>query len=203
MPLTLDDIAHLAIKYVRSFVRGGSTQVENNALPEVYRLALESSIRDLRGEIAHVIYSSADENKYEAEIEAMKKYSLGNCDEMAKLALYYVLTHHPSIYAQIYQLNRGDHVFFVIGKDAESFICDPWSNKVYPFSEWPDKLEAYKYTNENISQETQIIQENKLKKLQKALKESNITFYTTDYQNCKSILIYNHGDKNIEINYYN
>jgi hypothetical protein len=203
MPLTLEDIAHLAIKYVRPLVRGGSTQVETNALPEIYQLALRSSIHDLRDEVNHVINSSADENKYEAKIETIKKYSLGNCGEMADLALYYVLTHHPSIYAQVYQLNRGDHVFLVIEKDAESFICDPWSNKVYPFSEWQDKLKAYKYTEENISQETKIIQENKLKKLQKSLQASNITFDTVNYQNCKLISIHNNEDKNIEIYYYN
>jgi hypothetical protein len=168
-PLSLEEIAIAAKEYARNYIKKGATQLENNHLPEEYRLPLPSGIDDLRNEIEHAIAINPDKNAYDAEINTLKKYSLGNCSEMALLALDYVLTHHPGIFAQIYAIANGDHEFLSIGKGKEAFICDPWSNKVYPFHKWKNNLENYCFQAIELSKEAKIIQEIKLKELRSML----------------------------------
>ncbi|WP_240610484.1 hypothetical protein, partial [Legionella qingyii] len=82
--------------------------------------------------------------------------SLGNCYEMALMALDYVLRYAPpSVNAEVYQIEGGDHVFLVVGRKKNSnpnnpatwgkdaYICDPWSNKVYPASEYLTQTKNY------------------------------------------------------------
>jgi hypothetical protein len=166
IPIKLEEIAIAAKEYAQKYIRKSYTQLENNNLPEINQLALHTSILDIRDEINGVI--DFDSLSYEKEIEIIQKYSLGNCREMARLALYYVLIHHPNIFAQICYIEDGDHVFLIVGEDeTKAFICDPWSNEIYYFSEWRDKLKNYTSREIALSEEALELQENRLKDLEK------------------------------------
>lgn len=174
--LSIEEIAIAAKEYARKHVQKGYTQLENNALSELSRMALRSGVRDLREKIKQVINSSADEDKYEVKIEIIKKYSLGNCMEMAEMALHYVLTHHPGIFVQVCMISNGDHWVLTLGENEADFICDPWSNEVYHFSERSNKLQNYEFHLKELSEETKLIQQDKLSEFESKLKENNVKF---------------------------
>ncbi len=180
MPLSIHEIAVLAKEYARNYIKKGSTQLETNDYSEIHRLALESGILDLRSEVTSNVNSHTKEESLEVQIETVKKYSLGNCGEIARMALYYVVTHHPQVYAQVYSIGNGDHAFLIIGKkkpllpmrletwDEDAYVCDPWSNTVYPVSEWKEKLKDYKYSTTALSKETERIQKLKYQELKRS-----------------------------------
>lgn len=190
MPLLINEIALLAKEYARSHVKKGSTQLETNKYAEVRQLAVASAILDLREEVTSNVNSHASEESLEVETETVKKYSLGNCGEMAKMALYYIITHHPQVYAQVYYIGNGDHAFLIIGKkkpplttrletwDEDAHICDPWSNTVYPVTQWKEKLEDYKYKYTGLSEDTKRFQKLKYKDL----KKNGFILQTPDYK---------------------
>ena len=154
MPLSIRDIAISANEYARAHIQKGRTQIENNDLPEINKCALISGVMEVRSLILAIEVPTVEE-LYEKEIEIIKKYSLGNCQQLAEMALFYLITAHPDVYGQCYYLGNGDHVFLVIGKkkpsismlletwDKEAHVCDPWSNKVYPLATWKENLENY------------------------------------------------------------
>lgn len=154
MPLDIREIAILAKDYARQYIKKGYTQLENNSYPEENQCALEIAVEDIRDMVNSSFSSTKEEILYEREIEILKKYSLGNCGEIAQMALYYVVTHYPSLYAEYHSIINGDHVVLVLGKkktseprleawDEKAYICDPWSNNVYPVSEWRQHLKNY------------------------------------------------------------
>ena len=79
------------------------------------------------------------------------KYNMGNCSEMAAVGFKYAKTHLPDVNVEIFQIQKGDHVFLVLGRDpnsdpsdyknwgADTVICDPWAKAYYPV----DQLEKY------------------------------------------------------------
>lgn len=144
--------AREACHYARRFIVKGSTQNINNTYTSKQRIFLEKGIVDLRD-------MSLSKNPYNLEedssiqifyrvIELCKKFSLGNCFELALLSLEYVLITYPNLRAEVFILSGGDHTFLVIGRNPASlphlpktwgrnvFLCDPWTNSVYS---------AYKY----------------------------------------------------------
>jgi hypothetical protein len=167
MPLSLEEIAILANEYARRYIKKGTTQLETNSYSEMEQLALSSGISDLRDEVKSNVNAHPIEESLEIEIETIQKYSLGNCEEIAKMAFYYVITHHPHIYAGVYSIDKGDHVFLIIGDkkpkkplsqhlnnwDESAYVCDSWSNKIYPLGEWTQELEAYQYTPVALSED--------------------------------------------------
>lgn len=180
MPLSIHEIAVLAKEYARSHIKKGSTQLETNDYAEIQQLAVESGILDLRNEVNFNVNSHTREESLEVRIETVKKYSLGNCGELAEMALYYVVTYHPQVYAQVYSIGNGDHNFLIIGKkkphlpmrletwDEDAYVCDPWSNTIYPVAEWKEKLKYYKYTTTALSEDTKRIQQAKYTDLKKS-----------------------------------
>lgn len=96
-------------------------------------------------------------------IKLIKKYLVGNCNDMAFLALEFMVNHYPSIRAEIFHIFNGDHSFLVVGRDKHSeesepetwgesaFICDPWANKTYPAKKYLEKLKNFK-RNPNASE---------------------------------------------------
>ena len=154
MPLDIREIAIAAKDYARQYIKKGCTQLENNSYPIENQRALEVAVMDIRDEIYSSSISKKEEIFYERKIEILKKYSIGNCGEMAQMALYYVVTYYPSLYAEHHSIHNGDHVVLIIGKkkpsslrlevwDEEAYICDPWSNKVYRVIEWKQHLKNY------------------------------------------------------------
>lgn len=89
-------------------------------------------------------------------VQASKK---GNCGEYAMLALKYVVAHNNSNSAQInaecYEVQGGDHVFLVVGREPASnpkdpstwgesaYICDPWANDVYEAKDYLTKTKGF------------------------------------------------------------
>ncbi|HEY2567188.1 MAG TPA: hypothetical protein VGH95_05755 [Candidatus Aquirickettsiella sp.] len=156
MPQDISQIAIAAKNYARQYIKKGCTQLENNSYPIENQRALEIAVTDIRDEIHGSFISEKEEIFYERKIEILKKYSIGNCGEMSQLALYYVVTHYPSLYAEYHSIHNGDHVVLIIGKkkpsrpcleawDEEAYICDPWSNKIYRVCEWQQHLKNYTY----------------------------------------------------------
>lgn len=160
VPAASEMIAKAACNYSREFILKGITQLINNTYDKSQRLSLYRSVKDLREFCSERPDYSLDINKayqdFRFTIETCKKLSLGNCHEMALMALDYVLRYAPSsINAEVYHIEGGDHVFLVIGRKANSnprkpetwgedaFICDPWSDKVYPASEYLTQTKNY------------------------------------------------------------
>ncbi|WP_392538659.1 hypothetical protein [Legionella sp. 227] len=150
---TPEMIAKAACAYSRSFILKGSSQLVNNTYDQAQRVSLFRAILDLRALCSEYPGYRLEINEVYQEfhftIQQCKKFSLGNCYEMALMALDYVLQHaSPSVNAEVYEIEGGDHAFLVVGRKKNSHpkqpetwgedavICDPWSNEVYPASEY-------------------------------------------------------------------
>lgn len=74
------------------------------------------------------------------------KFPVGDCNEYADLAMNCLYTYYKSsnIKAEIFSIEKGDHIILVMDRDPNSdptnpatwgehaVICDPWIGKVYP-----------------------------------------------------------------------
>lgn len=105
---------------------------------------------------------------FESSVKGSIKYSLGNCDELAFLALYYITENTTDVRAEKFFISGGQHTFLVInrkyGSDpndpstwGDAIICDPWSleNQVYKATEYKEKLKNFWFnpgTNQNMSE---------------------------------------------------
>lgn len=140
--------AKKANNYARSFIKKGFTQLEVNTYSDDCYKALSSAV-DAQREATRVeglleSLTSLTNNfvldLYEREIENSKKTSLGNCQELAFLALDYFVENAPDINVELVNIKNGDHVFLVVGRthgvlknkstwNAGAYICDPWSGE--------------------------------------------------------------------------
>jgi hypothetical protein len=159
IPSSSEMIARNACNYSRAFIYKGSTQLINNCLNKLQREALDRAIWSLRNFCGVFPEYGLEINEkiqtFYHTIAACKKYSLGNCYELALMALYYVLKYCPNSNAEVYSIEGGDHAFLVIGRNASSdpskpstwgnkvYICDPWANEVYLASEYLTKTKNY------------------------------------------------------------
>ncbi|KTC97604.1 hypothetical protein [Legionella erythra] len=151
--------ARKACQYARGFIAKGSTQRVNNTYSSQQRLYLKKAIVDLRDMILskdpyNLETDQAIQTFYKV-VEQCKKFSLGNCFELALLSLEYLLITSPHIRAEVFTLNGGDHTFLIIGRNPASlphsphtwgrnaFLCDPWANKVYPAYKYSCYLKSY------------------------------------------------------------
>lgn len=160
--------AEEAKNYAKQFILKGSTQLENNSFDARQRNHLTVGIENLRqlvwdcdekNQDSILEYDEVTTEFYET-IEKSKKYSLGNCKELAMLALDYIAT-KTNLDAEVYNIDNvegqygADHGFLVIGRAKDSdpnqpetwgnnaYICDPWSNQVYPASEYRTQLKNF------------------------------------------------------------
>lgn len=157
-------IADAAKKHARDKIKKGYTQIENNDLSETYYLSLRQAVTDIRSDVTEKVKTRATNISledtglqfFQQSVETSEKYSLGNCRELAILALDYVLNNtQPEFNAEVYQILGGDHAFLVINRKPISnpqdpatwgdnaVICDPWSNKVYLASEYLSELKNF------------------------------------------------------------
>lgn len=193
MSLPIYEIAVLTKEYVRNHIKNGITQLETNDYPDIVWFAIVSGVLDVRNEFNANVKLHTAEESFEIIIETIKKYSLGNCGEIAYMALYYVITHHPQVYAQIYSIGNGNHVFLIIGRkkpllpmcletwDKEAFVCDAWSDTVYPVTEWKEKLKDYKQKAVFLSKAAQREQRTKYKYLEKNVTKLEKPNYKTGF----------------------
>ncbi|MGQ3887654.1 hypothetical protein ACQUW5_01320 [Legionella sp. CNM-1927-20] len=158
-PETIEEIAKKACKYAQGFIIKGSTQLVNNTYDALQRNHIARGLEEVRDLFEDSKYSvEVDKiiSKFYNIITLCKKFSLGSCTELSFIALDYVINNAPSnVNAEIFQLNNGDHLFLVIGRKEGSdptkpeswgecaYICDPWSNKVYPASQYLTNLKGF------------------------------------------------------------
>lgn len=160
-------LAQEACRYARMYIKKGHTQLETNDLSSEQFFAINLGIYGYLGanqekgligtRDAVILLTDEDyltENKFLAEYDSYvfisAKYSLGNCGELAILALDFLLNLNTySIHAELCVIAGGDHAFLLINREPTSnslknaFICDPWANKIYPAEEYRDKLQNY------------------------------------------------------------
>lgn len=166
--ITLEEslrIAREAKEYARTKIKKGSTQLENNQLPETYYHFLLRGVSDMRDAKTDDISNSYSLDplepnaiviRYEHSIASSTKYSLGNCEELAFQALDYILDQVPiTINAEVYLIRGGDHVMLVINRSKDSdpknpttwgdnaVICDPWSDMVFKASDYLTKVKNF------------------------------------------------------------
>lgn len=156
---SFEQVAKRACAYARTYILLGTTQLINNTYPLAKKRSLSKAVYDLRNacnenSLFLLEIDLAIKNFYQT-IELCKKYSLGNCYELALMALDYVVHNASEVDAEVYQIKGGDHVFLVIGRPEkshinkpetwgnEAYICDPWSNDVYPASQYLSKIKNY------------------------------------------------------------
>lgn len=162
-------IAEEALKYARREITHGSTQIEG-----YLDFSLHAHIMNMRnaqlppGFLAAINSAIA---KFEHRISSCKESHLGNCEEYAFMALHYVCENVPDVTAEVYSIGGGDHTFLVIGRNIndpncnprlpatwgdDAYICDPWSNEVYPAKEYLNKTKNYsgKLRNEGLIEHT-------------------------------------------------
>jgi hypothetical protein len=157
--LTTLTVAQHACQYARDEIRIGSSQLQLNDYAVEHRMALFNAVNDVRANMMHAVANSVIDKAvacFEVSIAHCKKYSLGNCEELALMALHYMVTTQSNINAEMYAIIGGDHAFLVVGRKQGSdpsnpttwgkaaMICDPWSNTVYPASEYLTKLKGFR-----------------------------------------------------------
>ncbi|ARG98659.1 hypothetical protein [Legionella micdadei] len=169
-------VARQAVLYARQFIREGYTQLANNEYSDEKKKALFHAVQDVR----HIQDSIFTESRLEHDacvkefynkVAFAKKYSLGNCEELAFVALDYVIDNAPlGINAEVYGLSGGDHALLVIGRTENSdpnnpdtwgenaFIADPWANQIYPASRYKEWTKNY-YATGNIETRTNWIED--------------------------------------------
>ena len=164
-------IAKVACEYARSQIFEGSTQLENNLYSPEKKRSLILGVSQVR-EVSRDEFKSIVERNllpevnraflnFEIQIANCKKFSLGNCGELAQMALHYVVKEHPEINAEMFNIAGGNHAFLVIGRDPksapnnpgewgdETYICDPWLNKTYPAKVYLTELKNYWQDDKN------------------------------------------------------
>ncbi|QMT61612.1 hypothetical protein [Legionella sp. PC997] len=167
VPYSNKDAALLANKYAREFIIEGGTQLINNSYPLDKKKSLSDAVKDVREQSQKTVSSWLEFDYYVYEfyqsIQCSKKYSIGNCNELSELALDYIAHYVPHVNAEVFQLQGGNHVVLVVGRQKDSdprkpetwgkeaYICDPWSNDVYPASEYRSRTKNYYQEYDEVS----------------------------------------------------
>jgi hypothetical protein len=146
-----------AISYARSYIVNGNTWLSSNGLDADSKRVLNTGVGFVREEKNSLLHSSKNPvDNFFSVVTTSKKYSLGNCHELAFMALHYLVSKYPDYRSEVVSLGQGNHVFVVIGRDENSeignintwgkdaIICDPWANKIFPASEYLTELKGYK-----------------------------------------------------------
>lgn len=162
-----EEVAQKACDYARTYILLGTTQLINNTYTVIEKNALAKALCDLR--IACLEYSpflleidTTIKNFYQT-INLCKKFSLGNCHELALMALDYVVNSAPGVEAEVVRIKGGDHAFLVIGRKLKSdierpetwgskaYICDPWANEVFPASDFFIRAKNFYHTKDPLT----------------------------------------------------
>ena len=207
----LSKICYEAVDYATSYIQLGMTQhAQLGKEVDARTQMIHHSISEIQahkipaGSYSDIIRIDPDEKIYtlNKEIELIKKYSLGNCLELAKLAFDYIVKCYPMIQATLCRIKNGDHVFVILNlppeynlKDEKSLdsamICDAWSAwsvirklKTLPSNKeldqynrsylWVEKTSQLYYCNDGNIEIVNVLDEIALKKnLNILFKDSN------------------------------
>ena len=155
---THQTIGEMAKDYSRQQILEGTTQLENNAYDPNKKEAIQISLSIIRDQLREEGFFLNVDNTmrfFEQRVADCKKFSIGNCHELALMALDWMVRKRPDVNAEIYQIVGGDHAFLVIGRNSTSnpsrpeewgddtYICDPWSNTVYQAREYLTKTKNF------------------------------------------------------------
>ncbi|KTD39483.1 hypothetical protein Lmor_0134 [Legionella moravica] len=165
--ISSEQAAQLSSDYARSNILLGSTQLINNSYLAIQKSSLNKALLDLRRLCRESRLYDLEIDKtikrFYQTIDLCKKFSLGNCYELAIMALDYVVHFLPEIEAEVYCIVGGDHALLVLGKEKNShpnkpetwgtnaYICDPWANEIYPASQYKARLKNFYRTKDSQS----------------------------------------------------
>lgn len=151
----IEKVAQLACADARRKIRTGFTQLENNEQSTKHRQLMLGAVLHLRENLTSTNVSSRKEMQRIQNHKNVLKYSIGNCSELAVAACLFMKNNYPEINSELYRIDGGDHAFIIINRDPhtapstpedwndESYICDPWANKVYKTSLYLQELKNY------------------------------------------------------------
>ncbi len=157
-------LARDAVDYVRSHIKFGLTQTENNQYDlqtylEIKKttLAMRDLLKDPDGYPKYVNFLRIDPNydlfEFDWRVGIYKETQRGSCSEMAELALSYVAERSPDTRAEVFEI--WGHVFLVLGRQpntdennplawgSNAYICDPLLNMAFKASDYQKNLLAW------------------------------------------------------------
>ncbi len=151
-------LAVKALEYAQSFVVKGSSELANNLRdPEQYA-AVKKGVDDFRQAAEQEVTRRweilrargfPDSNELyigfqmQTDIDMVKKLSLANCGELSYFIADFCEQQGFKGPIWIYRIDDGNHEFAVIGEGDDALVCDPWSNKIYPFADLNQHLEDF------------------------------------------------------------
>jgi hypothetical protein len=101
-------------------------------------------------------FETFDEAAIQKLAEKAEECQMGTCLEMSAAGYQYVKKKYPDLKVEIFSIEKGNHVFLVIGRDPKSkpedyknwgsdaVVCDPWGNKFYPAAQLEKNLNSFK-----------------------------------------------------------
>lgn len=107
-------------------------------------------------------YSSTTYAAAESVFSTVDKTRVGNCYEYAHCAYFLMRQSNSRVPADIFIINKSDHVFLVIGRANDSdpgeplswgkaaVVCDAWAGLVYPVTEMNYYLNGFKRYSSHI-----------------------------------------------------
>ncbi len=150
-------LAVAAFEYIQDVVAKGSTEFINNQRTPEQLVAIAQGIADVRKTINQetkrrwqILLARGFPEKPElydglfmqVTIEIITKFSLANCGEISFLVADFCQQQGFKGPVSIYKIDNGNHQFAVIGEGEDALVCDPWANKIYPFTDYAPYLEG-------------------------------------------------------------
>ncbi|KTC96512.1 hypothetical protein Lgee_2195 [Legionella geestiana] len=160
-------VAEAACAFAREHVLLGSTAIEYNSLPPDELQLRNDWVEQERSFLfryrpnpleGRVISMPHMLEIHETRVAILSHMKVGNCEELMIMAFEFVLK-NAAIYAEGYCISGGDHAFLLLNREPGSdacdpatwgeaaVICDPWANRVYKASEYPEKLQTHLEVN--------------------------------------------------------
>ena len=179
--LVVRSVAEIALQakmYARYYILEGTTQLINNTYDLDKKQHIERQLSRIRNPLTQypeypglTLEIDREISKFYRTIDDCKNLAVGNCHELALMALDYVAHHTPHVDAEVYCIAGGDHVFLVVGRNKgsdpgqptmwgdDAYICDPWSDMAYPASEYLAKTKNFYRTYGGIGGYTNHVQD--------------------------------------------
>lgn len=152
-------IAQQSADYANTKITQSSNKTPNNEIDDT----LVEKWKNVRNKFKYkhhyfrFIRNKENVAKFETEVTLSAKNKIGNCQVLTFQSLDYILNNYPTICAEAYWIDGGDHAFLVLNRKPYSdpanpdtwgdnaVICDPWANEhqVYPSAEYKTKLRNF------------------------------------------------------------
>lgn len=153
-PSSIKRIADSACSYARSYILLSNTDLQLNKCTPIYYTCACDAIHDIRE-----LCDGEEREEYchfYHMIEVLQKYSIGNCEELAVMAFYYVMHNTSNLAAELIGVFNGDHAFLLLNRKKKSiitkpptwgkhaYICDPLLNAVFPARDYLSQCKTFK-----------------------------------------------------------